>query len=116
MMAQTGLSLLRLVGVVLAVFSLLVSPAAGEKIEIEQTTIEACAGDAEDGHQTLSAPQDHDDHQHHEHGCGSCHVHVLRTQPMSFTERLVPSMTVAIQRAETPLLAAPSGLFRPPRA
>lgn len=115
-MAQTGLSFLRLLGVVLAVFSLLVSPAAGEKIELEQTVTEACAVDASDDHQTLSAPQDHENHQHHKHGCGSCHIHVLRTQPMSFTERLVPAMTVAIEHAETPLLAAPSGLFRPPRA
>ena len=116
MMAPTGLSILRLLGVVLAVFSLLVSPAAGGKIEIEQLTIEDCVGHVDDGQQTLSAPQDHDDHQHHEHGCSSCHIHVLRTQPMSFTERLMPSMTVAIKHADTPLLVSPSGLFRPPRA
>lgn len=62
MMAQTGLSFLRLLGVILAVFSLLVSPAAGEKIEIEQSTIEACNSDIDDAHQSFSASQDHDDH------------------------------------------------------
>lgn len=116
MTAQTVLSFLRLLGVLLAVVSLLVGPAASEKIEIEQPAIETCASDQPIDHASISAPEDHEHHDHHQHGCGSCHIHVLRTQPMSFAERFVPSITVAIERAEAPLLAVPSGLFRPPRA
>ncbi|MEQ9504843.1 MAG: hypothetical protein RLO80_01140 [Hyphomonas sp.] len=57
----------------------------------------------------------HEDHEHHAHGCGTCHVHLIR--PAGW---LVPAIDLT-RSGLRPLTgtdiggALPSELFRPPR-
>lgn len=113
-MAHAGLSCLRLLGVLLTAVSLLAAPAAGEKIELEQTSVELCMDSAAADRHGSGEP-DHEGHEHHQHGCGSCHIHILRGQALSLAERHVPAVKITILKSNDPALAEPSGLFRPPR-
>lgn len=98
----------------LAAVSLLAAPAAGERAELEQPAVEQCSADADTGDHAPG--DDHPDHEHHQHGCGSCHIHVLRAQATSLGERDVPAIRIAVFKDSDPALAVPSVLFRPPRA
>ena len=115
MIAIFGLSALRLIGAILVALSLLIAPAGGEKVNLEQSSVELCADDlSADAH--FPGGADHEGHKHHQHGCGSCHIHILRGQASGLDDCHVSNVKIAILTANEPELSEPSGLFRPPRA
>lgn len=115
-MAQFMLALLRLFAVCVAAASLLATPVAGEAIELEQPVTALCQEGAA-AHVAVSPDgPEHEDHEHHKHGCGSCHIHVLRSQVVSLAAQVSPSLKRSLPVMEEPLLAEPTDLFRPPRA
>lgn len=58
----------------------------------------------------------HEGHGQHSHACGTCHVHMLRQFSADGAQRNVDGKPLRLHLAALHSHAAPSGLFRPPRA
>lgn len=110
------LTAFRLIATALAVSAILIVPMAdAQHFEAEPAlSIEVDTASCElSEHLPYEQEQEQEHHSHH---CGSCHIHILRTDPS-------PSLGVSAQdNAVHPLFSqdvislAPRSLYRPPRA
>ena len=56
------------------------------------------------------------EHDHHEHSCGSCHVHLVGTKVPTVSAYFIADPNLYLGADQTVPRAGPFGLYRPPRA
>jgi hypothetical protein len=115
MYSNPSVFFLRKLVAALAMLAFVLAPVASAEPAGEPVAVVACdAGSGPVGAE--GGADDHAGHDHHAHGCGSCHVHLIEpASPWPFLP--------AVRRADVhPLRVAgvpaplPGELFRPPRA
>ncbi len=81
-----------------------------EICDVEQVTDHGVSTDGSDGEPF------HEGHGQHSHACGTCHVHMIRQFTAPGVQRDMTGKLLRPNLAALHSHAAPSGLFRPPRA